>query len=67
TWGERVLRQIVFGYLPKSMLHKDTIKAAAYRPQCMYLPLTPDRGTCAVLSQKPSKRFQEEQRANIVN
>ncbi|KAF9347776.1 hypothetical protein BGX26_000759 [Mortierella sp. AD094] len=64
TWSERLLRQIVFGYLPKSMLHKDTIKAAAYRPQCMYLPVTPNHGTCAVLPQKPSKRYQEEQKAN---
>ncbi|KAF9956430.1 hypothetical protein BGZ65_002738 [Modicella reniformis] len=60
TWSERVLRQIVFGYLPQSVLHKDTIKAAAYRPQCMYLPSTPNYGTCAVLPQKPSKRYQEE-------
>lgn len=63
TWSERMLRQIVFGYLPQSVLHKDTIKAAAYRPQCMFLPLTPDHGKCFVLPQKPSKRYQEEQMA----
>ncbi|KAF9187719.1 hypothetical protein BGZ50_001780 [Haplosporangium sp. Z 11] len=61
TWGERVLRHIVFGYLPQSILHRDTIKAAAYRPQCNYLPLTPNHGTCSVLPQKPSKRYEEEQ------
>ncbi|KAI8605425.1 hypothetical protein EDD21DRAFT_363517 [Dissophora ornata] len=61
TWGERLLRKIVFGYLPKSMLHKDTIKAAAYRPQCTYLPLTPNHGTHPPLPQKPSKRYEEEQ------
>ncbi|KAG9325641.1 hypothetical protein KVV02_000666 [Mortierella alpina] len=61
TWGERLLRHIVFGYLPQSMLHKDTVKAASYRPQCNYLPLTPNHGTCSVLPQKPSKRYQEEQ------
>ncbi|KAI1316266.1 hypothetical protein EDD11_010174 [Mortierella claussenii] len=60
TWSERLLRQIVFGYLPQSILHKDTIKAAAYRPQCMFLPMTPNHGTCTVLPQKPSKRYQEE-------
>ncbi|KAG0354423.1 hypothetical protein BC939DRAFT_493328 [Gamsiella multidivaricata] len=61
TLSERILRQIVFGWLPQSMLHKDTIRAAAYRPQCSYLPLTPHHGTCFVLPQKPSKRYQEEQ------
>ncbi|KAG0354422.1 hypothetical protein BC939DRAFT_493329 [Gamsiella multidivaricata] len=61
TWSERLLRRIVFGYLPKSMLHRDTIKAAAYRPQCTFLPLTPSRGTHPPLPQKPSKRYQEEQ------
>ncbi|KAI8605424.1 hypothetical protein EDD21DRAFT_140714 [Dissophora ornata] len=61
TWSERVLRQIVFGYLPQSILHKDTIKSAEYRPQCMFLPLTPNHGTCPVLPQKPSKRYEAEQ------
>ncbi|CAO3574680.1 unnamed protein product [Mortierella alpina] len=62
TWSERLLRRIVFGYLPESMLHRDTIKAAAYRPQCTYLPLTPNHGTHPPLPQKPCKRYQEEQR-----
>ncbi|KAI8350677.1 hypothetical protein B0O80DRAFT_457228 [Mortierella sp. GBAus27b] len=57
TWSERLLRRIVFGYLPKSMLHKDTIKSGAYRPQCTFLPLTPNRGTYPPLPQKPSKRY----------
>ncbi|KAF9987147.1 hypothetical protein BGZ65_004885 [Modicella reniformis] len=61
TWSERLLRRIVFGYLPKSVLHKDTIKAAAYRPQCVFLPLTPNYGTHQPLPQKPSKRYTEEQ------
>ncbi|KAG0214005.1 hypothetical protein B0O80DRAFT_457230 [Mortierella sp. GBAus27b] len=65
TWSERMLRQIVFGYLPQSVLHKDTIKSAAYRPQCMYLPPAPERGTCFVLPQKPSRRYEEEQRKNV--
>ncbi|KAF9953913.1 hypothetical protein BGZ72_005071 [Mortierella alpina] len=67
TWGERLLRHIVFGYLPESMLHKDTVKAASYRPQCNYLPLTPNYGTCSVLPQKPSKRYQEEQQKASVD
>ncbi|KAG0298222.1 hypothetical protein BGZ98_000274 [Dissophora globulifera] len=58
TWSERFLRQIVFGYLPQSVLHKDTVKAAEYRPQCTYMPLAPVRGKCPVLPQKPSKRYQ---------
>ncbi|KAF9361462.1 hypothetical protein BGX34_007123 [Mortierella sp. NVP85] len=49
--------------MAKVIYGQDTIKAAAYRPQCMYLPPTPDHGKCFVLPQKPSKRYQEEQMA----
>ncbi|ORZ20111.1 hypothetical protein BCR41DRAFT_369775 [Lobosporangium transversale] len=58
-WSERLLRFIVFRLLPQSILHKNTIKDGAYRPQCMFLPLAPNRGTSPVLPQKPSKRYQE--------
>ncbi|KAF9921106.1 hypothetical protein FBU30_008899 [Linnemannia zychae] len=60
TWHERLLRNVVFGYLPESVLHKDTVKAAAYRPTINFLPPPPDRGTCPVLPTKPSKRYQAE-------
>ncbi|KAF9427025.1 hypothetical protein BGZ76_002500 [Entomortierella beljakovae] len=63
TVSERVLRQFIFGVLPNSILHKDTIKAAAYRPQLTFLPFTPYHGKCFVLPQKPSKRYLEEQKA----
>jgi hypothetical protein len=42
--------------------NKEFSKGNAYRPQATFLPLTPKRGTSEVLPQKPSRRFEEEQR-----
>ena len=38
------------------------VKDASYRPQIAFLPQAPKRGTGHVLPQKPSKRYEEEQR-----
>ncbi|KAF9158289.1 hypothetical protein BGX21_011027 [Mortierella sp. AD011] len=55
-WSDKLLRKMVLRYLPDSIANKRTIKGSAYRPQCVFLPLAPKRGTCRVLPQKPSKR-----------
>ncbi|KAF9101331.1 hypothetical protein BGX29_005778 [Mortierella sp. GBA35] len=61
TLSERILRYMIFNWLPSHMLGKQAAKAAAYRPQANFLPQAPKRGTADVLPQKPSKRIQEEE------
>ncbi|KAG9061279.1 hypothetical protein KI688_007617 [Linnemannia hyalina] len=55
TFSERVLRQLVFNWLPKSFQRKQLVKDSAYRPQANFLPLAPKRGTMDVIPQRPSK------------
>ncbi|KAF9929492.1 hypothetical protein FBU30_001506 [Linnemannia zychae] len=55
TLYERILRQIVFNYLPESIKGKQLIKDTAYRPQANFLPQAPKRGTIDIIPQKPSK------------
>ncbi|KAK3848481.1 MAG: hypothetical protein J3R72DRAFT_469946 [Linnemannia gamsii] len=59
TFSERILRQFVFNWLPKSIQKKQLIKDSAYRPQANFLPQAPRRGTVDVLPQRPSKRIQK--------
>ncbi|KAF9994983.1 hypothetical protein BGZ79_000229 [Entomortierella chlamydospora] len=61
TFFERLVRSVVLNYLPKSVQLKSMSKDLAYRPQASFLPQAPKRGTCYVVPQKPSKRYQEEQ------
>ncbi|KAG0257433.1 hypothetical protein BG011_003953 [Mortierella polycephala] len=56
-WWERVLRHVVFKYLPKSVQTKSVIREVSYRPQATFLPQTANRGTTEVMPQKPSKRY----------
>ncbi|KAG9061276.1 hypothetical protein KI688_007614 [Linnemannia hyalina] len=60
TFFERVLRYVVFSWLPKSLQGKQLIKDTAYRPQANFLPLAPKRGTMDVIPQRPSKRIEKE-------
>ncbi|KAF9917823.1 hypothetical protein BX616_011175 [Lobosporangium transversale] len=60
-WSDRLLRQLIMGYMPTSFLNRDGLKAAGYRPQCTFLPLAPQRGTCTILPQKSSRRYAAEQ------
>ncbi|KAG0071710.1 hypothetical protein BGZ90_012161 [Linnemannia elongata] len=60
TFIERVLRHVVFNWLPKSVQRKQMIKDTAYRPQANFLPLAPKRGTLEIILQRPSKRIQDE-------
>ncbi|KAF9347901.1 hypothetical protein BGX26_000659 [Mortierella sp. AD094] len=62
TIYEKVLRKVVLNYMPKSIQRKSMTKDLAYRPQASFLPQVPKRGTLDVLPQKPSKRYQEEQK-----
>ncbi|KAF9170398.1 hypothetical protein BGX21_010220 [Mortierella sp. AD011] len=60
TFFERLVRNVVLNYLPKSVQLKSMSKDLAYRPQASFLPQAPKRGTCYVVPQRPSKRYQEE-------
>ncbi|KAF9536184.1 hypothetical protein EC957_012227 [Mortierella hygrophila] len=60
TFSERVLRHVVFNWLPKSLQHKQMAKDTAYRPQANFLPQVPKRGTMDVILQRPSKRIEKE-------
>lgn len=61
TFSERILRQVVFNWLPKSTMQKQLQKNTAYRPQANFLPQAPKRGTLDIIPQQPSKRIQREQ------
>ncbi|KAI1314308.1 hypothetical protein EDD11_002292 [Mortierella claussenii] len=63
TWMDRLIRHVVFNYLPKSFQTTNIVKDSAYRPQVAFLPLIKSRGTCPVLPQAPSKRYLREQQA----
>ncbi|KAF9114753.1 hypothetical protein BGX30_006492, partial [Mortierella sp. GBA39] len=58
---ERILRYVIFNWLPKSVQKKQLIRDSAYRPQANFLPLAPKRGTIDIIPQQPSKRMQEEE------
>ncbi|KAG9070433.1 hypothetical protein KI688_007969 [Linnemannia hyalina] len=60
TLWERILRQVVFNWLPTSMQMKQLLKDTAYRPQANFLPQAPKRGTMDTIPQQPSKRLQKE-------
>ncbi|KAG9061266.1 hypothetical protein KI688_007604 [Linnemannia hyalina] len=60
TWWERVLRHILFNWIPRSMQLRQMSKEGAYRPQANFLPQAPKRGTLDVIPQKPSKRVQKD-------
>ncbi|KAF9279309.1 hypothetical protein BGZ88_012815 [Linnemannia elongata] len=60
TFSERILRHVVFNWLPKSVQRKQMSKDTAYRPQANFLPLAPKRGTLEIIPQWPSKRIEKE-------
>ncbi|KAF9171562.1 hypothetical protein BGX21_000979 [Mortierella sp. AD011] len=69
TAFEKLIRNVVLNYLPKSVQAKNAMKNLAYRPQATFLPLVPKRGKGPVLPQKPSKRYEAEQnkaRARVI-
>ncbi|KAF9142595.1 hypothetical protein BG015_000745 [Linnemannia schmuckeri] len=58
---ERLLCIVIFNWLPESIKMKGHIKGVEFRPQALFLPQIPVRGTGPVLPQKPSQRYQAEQ------
>ncbi|KAK3848476.1 MAG: hypothetical protein J3R72DRAFT_500237 [Linnemannia gamsii] len=60
TITERILRHMVFHWLPGSKLNDQMQKESAFRPQANFMPQAPRRGTVPVVPQKPSKRIQKE-------
>ncbi|KAG0376822.1 hypothetical protein BGX24_007165 [Mortierella sp. AD032] len=65
TLWERILRQVVFNWLPASIQKKQLIRDSAYRPQANFLPQAPKRGTQDVITQKPSKRKEKDAVATV--
>jgi len=62
TWSDRLIRTVVFKYLPRSILQKQLEKTTSYRPQVTFLPRAPRRGTGYAIPQLPSTRYMEGQR-----
>ncbi|KAG0373250.1 hypothetical protein BGX24_011948 [Mortierella sp. AD032] len=60
TFTERIIRQVVFNWLPKSLQMKQLLKDTAYRPQVSFLPPATKRGTMDTIPQRPSRRVQDE-------
>ncbi|GJJ68650.1 hypothetical protein EMPS_00996 [Entomortierella parvispora] len=62
TFMERVIRHVVLNWVPESIKLKELFKSAAYRPMVTFLPPIPKRGTIDLLPQKPSPRYEREQK-----
>ncbi|KAG0373252.1 hypothetical protein BGX24_011950 [Mortierella sp. AD032] len=60
TLSERIFRQVIFNWMPKSIQMKQIESSTVYRPQANFLPQVPKRGTLETTSQKPSRRIQKE-------
>ncbi|KAF9536819.1 hypothetical protein EC957_009601 [Mortierella hygrophila] len=58
---DQVMRYVAFNFIPQKMLDKGAYKGMDFRPQAIFLPQVPNRGTTPVLPQRVSKRYQEEQ------
>ncbi|KAG0047151.1 hypothetical protein BGZ89_005049, partial [Linnemannia elongata] len=58
---ERILRYVIFNWMPKSVQKNQLVRDSAYRPQANFLPLAPKRGTIEIIPQQPSKRMQKEE------
>ncbi|KAG0081472.1 hypothetical protein BGZ93_002701, partial [Podila epicladia] len=64
-WTERLMRNVIFNYLPRSVHSYNAKKDNTYRPQINFLPQCPNRGTGPVLPQKPSKKYTLEQLGTV--
>ncbi|KAG0051389.1 hypothetical protein BGZ83_003812 [Gryganskiella cystojenkinii] len=61
TWFERMLRYLVFNYMPESIKIQGYIKTAKSRPQASFLPQVPKRGISEVDPQIPSEKYKKAQ------
>ncbi|KAG0013016.1 hypothetical protein BGZ81_001275, partial [Podila clonocystis] len=64
-WTERLMRNVIFNFLPRSVHSRNAIKDNTYRPQISFLPQCPNRGTGPVLPQRPSKKYTREQLGTV--
>ncbi|GJJ68680.1 hypothetical protein EMPS_01026 [Entomortierella parvispora] len=62
TLKERIIRHVVLNWIPESLKLKEIRKGAAYRPMVTFLPPIPKRGKIDLLPQKPSERYEREQK-----
>ena len=60
-WHDRLVRNIMFNYLPDWVQQYSHEKRFLYRPQATFLPMVPFKGKGRVLPQLPSKRYTQEQ------
>jgi hypothetical protein len=67
TLWERILRYVIFNWLPNSVIGAQLVKDSAYRPQANFLPQAPKRGTIDVLPQKASRHIQKEEETRRAN
>lgn len=58
---DQVLRYVAFNFIPQTILDKGAYKGMDFRPQAVFLPQVPNKGTTPVLPQRVSRRYQEEQ------
>ncbi|KAF9107381.1 hypothetical protein BGX27_008773 [Mortierella sp. AM989] len=63
TWKDRVIRYIMFNWVPKGVQMKHFFKDTEYRPQANFMEYVENRGSGIVQPQKPSKRYAEEKAA----
>ncbi|KAG0054781.1 hypothetical protein BGZ83_010457 [Gryganskiella cystojenkinii] len=61
TLKEKIIRHVIFKWIPKSLTVKAIVREASYRPEIAFLPPPPKRGTGPVQPQRRSRRYQEEQ------
>ncbi|GJJ68682.1 hypothetical protein EMPS_01028 [Entomortierella parvispora] len=62
TLMERIIRHVILNWVPESLKLKEIRKGAAYRPMVTFLPPIPKRGNIDLLPQKPSARYEREQK-----
>ncbi|KAF8944549.1 hypothetical protein BGZ47_004105 [Haplosporangium gracile] len=61
SFMEKILRTVVFNWLPESVKLKGSIKGLDSRSQASFLPQVPTRGVAPVLPQKVSQQYLDEQ------
>ncbi|KAF9118865.1 hypothetical protein BGW39_000797 [Mortierella sp. 14UC] len=54
TLSDRIIRTLMFNFIPKALQQRDYAKKSEYRPQVAFLPLVANTGTGNVLPQRPS-------------
>ncbi|KAF9343043.1 hypothetical protein BGX26_006377 [Mortierella sp. AD094] len=55
-WAEKLLRHIMFNYVPNSILRKEAAKSFVHRPQIAWLPLVKNYGTAPANSQEGRRK-----------